>query len=36
MMNITESVELRKITDLVPLKVSLRPYECATVRIEIE
>lgn len=36
LMNITESVELRKITDVAPLRVSLRPYECATVRIEIE
>jgi hypothetical protein len=36
MMNITESVELRKITDVAPLRVSLRPYECATVRVEIE
>jgi hypothetical protein len=36
LMNITESVELRKITDVSPLTVSLRPYECATVRVEIE
>lgn len=36
MMNITESVELRKISEIAPLTVSLRPYECATVRIEIE
>ncbi|MEO8574037.1 MAG: glycosyl hydrolase-related protein, partial [Pyrinomonadaceae bacterium] len=36
LMNITESVELKKIGDLSPLRVSLRPYECATVRIEIE
>jgi hypothetical protein len=36
LMNITESVELRKISEIAPLTVSLRPYECATVRIEIE
>jgi hypothetical protein len=36
LMNITESVEIRKIADVSPLKVSLRPYECATVRVEIE
>ena len=36
LMNITESVELRKISAIAPLTVSLRPYECATVRIEIE
>ena len=36
LMNITESVELGKIADISPLRVSLRPYECATVRIEIE
>ena len=36
MMNITEQVELKKITDLSPLRVSLKPYECATVRVEIE
>ena len=36
MMNITEQVELRKLTDLSPLRLSLKPYECATVRIEIE
>lgn len=36
LMNITESVELGKITEIAPLTVSLRPYECATVRIEIE
>ena len=35
-MNITESVELRKLTDIAPLRVSMKPYECATVRIEIE
>ena len=36
LMNITESVELRKLSELSPLKVSLKPFECATVRIEIE
>ena len=36
MMNITEQVELKKLTELSPLRVSLKPYECATVRIEIE
>ncbi|MEP6705368.1 MAG: glycosyl hydrolase-related protein, partial [Acidobacteriota bacterium] len=36
LMNITESVELKKISEIAPLTVSLRPYECATVRIEIE
>ena len=36
LMNLTESVELEKITAISPLKVSLKPYECATVRVEIE
>ncbi|HUR97664.1 MAG TPA: glycosyl hydrolase-related protein [Pyrinomonadaceae bacterium] len=36
LMNITESVELGKIATTSPLRVSLRPYECATVRVEIE
>jgi hypothetical protein len=36
LMNITENVELRKISQIAPLTVSLRPYECATVRVEIE
>ncbi len=36
LMNITEQVELKKLSDLSPLRVPLRPYECATVRIEIE
>jgi hypothetical protein len=36
MMNMTEQVELKKLTELSPLRVSLKPYECATVRIEIE
>jgi hypothetical protein len=36
LMNITESVELKKISEIAPLTVSLRPYECATVRVEIE
>jgi hypothetical protein len=36
MMNSTEQVELEKLTDLSPLRVPLKPYECATVRVEIE
>ncbi|MEO7673890.1 MAG: glycosyl hydrolase-related protein [Pyrinomonadaceae bacterium] len=36
MMNLTESVELSKIATVSPLSISLRPYETATVRIEIE
>ncbi|HUR98136.1 MAG TPA: glycosyl hydrolase-related protein, partial [Pyrinomonadaceae bacterium] len=36
LMNITESVELGKLASTSPLRVSLRPYECATVRVEIE
>ena len=36
MMNITEQVELKKLSDLSPLRVSLKPYECATIRVEIE
>ena len=36
LMNITESVELRKISEIEPLTVSLKPYECATVRIDVE
>jgi hypothetical protein len=36
LVNITESVELRKINEVSPLMVALRPFECATVRIEIE
>jgi hypothetical protein len=36
LMNITENVELKKLAEVTPLTVSLRPYECATVRIEIE
>lgn len=36
LMNLTESVELGKITEASPVTVSLRPYECATVKIEIE
>jgi hypothetical protein len=36
LMNITEQVELRKLTELSPLRASLKPYECATLRIEIE
>ncbi len=36
MMNLTESVELSKIAKVSPLSISLRPYETATVRIEIE
>ena len=36
LMNITESVELGKVSQLTPLTISLKPYECATVRVEIE
>lgn len=36
MMNITESLELNKLTQLAPLTISLKPFECATVQIEIE
>lgn len=36
MMNLTESVELRKLADTSPLAVPLRPFETATVKIEIE
>ncbi|HKP70393.1 MAG TPA: glycosyl hydrolase-related protein, partial [Pyrinomonadaceae bacterium] len=36
LMNITESVELEKIASVSPLSLSLRAYECATVKIEIE
>jgi hypothetical protein len=36
LMNITENVELKKLTELAPLSLTLRPYECATVKIEIE
>ena len=36
LMNITESVDLGNISDVSPLTVTLRPFECATVRIEIE
>ena len=36
LMNITESVELAKISETSPLTVSLRPFECVTVRLEIE
>ena len=36
LMNITESIELRKISDVAPLRIAMRPYECATVRIEID
>jgi hypothetical protein len=36
LMNITESVELGRIPDVSPLTVTLRPFECATVRVEIE
>jgi hypothetical protein len=34
--NLTESQELAKITQLEPLTVDLRPYETATIRIETE
>jgi len=36
LMNITESVEMAKISQLTPLTISLKPFECATVRVEIE
>ena len=36
LMNLTESVELGKIAAIAPLTVQMRPYEAATVRIEIE
>jgi len=36
LMNITEAIELKKINELSPLKLALKPFECATVRIEIE
>ena len=36
LMNITESVELSSISQIDPLTIPLRPYECATVRIEIQ
>ena len=36
LMNLTESVELGRIAQMSPLTVSLRPFEAATVRIEIE
>lgn len=36
LMNITESVELAKLSQFAPLTISLKPFECATVRVEIE
>jgi hypothetical protein len=36
MMNVTEQVELKILSEISPLRVSLKPYECATLRIEIE
>jgi len=36
LMNITESVELAKLLQLSPLIISLKPFECATIRVEIE
>ncbi len=36
LMNITESVELNELSQLAPLTISLKPFECATVRVEIE
>lgn len=36
LMNLTESVELGRVAETAPLTVSLKPYEAATVRIEIE
>jgi hypothetical protein len=35
-MNLTEDVELSKITSLSPLTLQLAPYETATIRVEIE
>ena len=36
LMNITESVEFHKLSNISPLRLSLKPFECATLRIEIE
>jgi hypothetical protein len=36
MMNITESIEIGRVAGIEPLTVTLRPFECATVRVEIE
>ncbi len=36
LMNLTENVELGRITEIAPLTVSLKPFEAATVKIEIE
>lgn len=36
LMNLTETAELSKITEVSPVKLSLKPFEAATVRIEIE
>ena len=36
LMNLTENIERQKITQVSPLTVSMRPFETATVRIEIE
>lgn len=36
LMSLTENVELRKIAAVSPLRIEMRPFETATVRIEIE
>ncbi|MEP6788212.1 MAG: glycosyl hydrolase-related protein, partial [Acidobacteriota bacterium] len=36
LMNLTENVELQKISTIAPLTISLRPFETATIKIEIE
>lgn len=36
LMNLTESVEIARISEIAPLTVSLKPFEAATVRIETE
>jgi alpha-mannosidase len=36
LVNLTENIERRKISEVSPLTVSLRPFETAAVRIEIE
>lgn len=35
-MNLTESVELQKLSSLAPLSIQLTPFETATIRIEID
>lgn len=36
LMNLTESVELERIAEVSPLMVNLKPFESATIRIEID